>query len=434
MNNVRGLLDFIENIKSQYHTVVEIEKILEAADYTHLNDAQTWNLEKGKGYYVTKGGSSIIAFHVGNDLSDLSYNIVASHTDSPTFKLKPNADFADAKYMKANVETYGGPLYATWLDRPLSVAGRALVKSAKGIESKLVDFDRDLCMIPNLCIHMNREANSGQKFNAQVDMLPVFGYKKEGIKFNTLLANELSVKEEDILGTDLFLYNRMKGVIWGMNEEFVSIGRLDDLECDYTSLVALLEAKGEKNINVCACFDNEEVGSHTKQGAASTFLFDTMKRAAIALGKSEEEFTASLGQSFIVSADNAHAVHPNHAELSDQGNRCYMNEGIVIKYNAAQSYTTDGYADAIFTDICKKVNVPLQYFTNRSDLRGGGTLGSISSSQVSIMSVDIGLPQLAMHSSYETAGVKDVTYMIDALTEFYNTHLHKSSDELIELQ
>ena len=433
MNKVNGLVEFIENSKSSYHAVSEIAKLLKNNGFELLNDACEWKVEKGHKYYVTKGGSSILAFTVGNDVSDLSFNIVASHTDSPTFKIKPNADFADAKYMKLNTEPYGGLIMSTWMDRPLSVAGRVLVKTEKGIESRLVDFNRDFCMIPNVCIHMNREVNTGYKFNPQVDMLPMLGFKKEGQTFNSLLANELNCKEEEILGHDLFLYNRDKGSVWGIENDFVSIGRLDDLECAYTSVEALMAAKNEKNINVCVCFDNEEVGSGTKQGADSTFLFDTLSRVVNSLGLDNEVYLRALSQSFIVSADNAHAVHPNHPEKSDSTNRCHMNAGIVIKHNAAQSYTTDGYSNAIFTEICNRVNVPLQHFTNRSDLRGGGTLGSISSSHISIMSVDIGLPQLAMHSAYETAGVKDVEYMITGLTAFYETHLHKSSDELMEL-
>ena len=433
MNKVNGLVEFIENSKSSYHAVSEIAKLLKNNGFELLNDACEWKIEKEHKYYVTKGGSSILAFTVGNDVSDLSFNIVASHTDSPTFKIKPNADFADAKYMKLNTEPYGGLIMSTWMDRPLSVAGRVLVKAEKGIESRLVDFNRDFCMIPNVCIHMNREVNTGFKYNPQVDMLPMLGLKKEGQTFNSLLANELACKEEDILGHDLFLYNRDKGSVWGLDNDFVSIGRLDDLECAYTSIEALIAANNTKNVNVCCCFDNEEVGSGTKQGADSTFLFDTLSRVVASLGLDNEAYLRALSQSFIVSADNAHAVHPNHPEKSDSTNRCHMNEGIVIKHNAAQSYTTDGYSNAIFTEICNRVNVPLQHFTNRSDLRGGGTLGSISSSHISIMSVDIGLPQLAMHSAYETAGVKDVDYMITGLTAFYETHLHKTSDEMMEL-
>lgn len=434
MSKVQGLINFIENSKSSYHAVNEVAEYVAKNGFEALNDAEKWNIQKGHKYYVTRGGSSILAFTVGEDVSDLSFHIVASHTDSPSFKVKPNADFADAKYMKLNTEPYGGMIMSTWMDRPLSIAGRVLVRTDRGIESRLLDFDRDFCMIPNLCIHMNREINSGYKYNPQTDMLPMLGYKKENQGFNDLLANELGCAKEDILGHDLFVYNRDKGTVWGLDNEFVSIGRLDDLECVYTSIESLIAADNKKNINICCCFDNEEVGSGTKQGADSTFLFDTMQRIVASLGFDQETYTRALAQSFIVSADNAHAVHPNHGEKSDSTNRCYMNEGIVIKHNAAQSYTTDGYSNAVFTEICNRVNVPLQHFTNRSDLRGGGTLGSISSSHVSILSVDIGLPQLAMHSAYETAGCKDVEYMITALTSFYESHLHKTSDAVLELQ
>lgn len=429
MEKVQELIEFIEKAPSCYHSVQQIKERLEQCGYTQLIDANKWSIEKGGKYYTTKGDSSIIAFNVGDKLDDLSFQIVASHSDSPSFKVKPQSDFANAKYMKLNTEPYGGMIMSTWLDRPLSIAGRVIVKSGNTIQTKLVDFDENFCMIPNVCIHMNREVNTGYKWNPQVDLLPVLGSKKEGVTFKSLLAKQAGCEEEQILGQDLFLYPCTQAVLWGLDKEYVSSPRLDDLECAYTSLSAFIEAGNtDHNINVYACFDNEEVGSGTKQGAASTFLFDTLQRAITNLGLSNEDYLRAIANGMIVSADNAHAVHPNHGELSDANNQCYMNEGITIKHNAAQSYTTDGLSNAVFADICRSVNVPIQYFTNRSDLRGGGTLGSISSSQISILSVDIGLPQLAMHSCYETAGVKDVEYMIEALKAFYNCHLHKESE------
>lgn len=429
MEKVQDLINFIDASPSCYHSVNTIKERLEKEGYIHLLDASAWNVVKGGKYYTTKGDSSIIAFNVGEDLSDLGFHIVASHSDSPSFKVKPQCDYSNPKYMKLNTEPYGGMIMSTWLDRPLSIAGRVLVKNENTISAKLVDFGENFCMIPNVCIHMNREVNTGYKFNPQVDLLPVLGSKKEGITFKSLLANRVGCEENAILGQDLFLYPSVQSTVWGLDKEFVSAPRLDDLECAYTSLCAFVEAGvTNNNINVFACFDNEEVGSATKQGAASTFLYDTLQRAVASLGLSQEDYLRGIANGMIVSADNAHAVHPNHGELSDANNQCYMNSGITIKHNAAQSYTTDGLSNAVFADICNSVNVPVQYFTNRSDLRGGGTLGSISSSQISILSVDIGLPQLAMHSCYETAGVKDVDYMIEALTAFYKAHLHKDNE------
>lgn len=429
MERVQDLLSFIEKSPSCYHCVQEVKTRLEKNGFKALVDAHKWELTKGGKYYTIKGDSSIIAFTVGEQLDDLGFHIVASHSDSPSFKIKPQSDYANPKYMKLNTEPYGGMIMSTWLDRPLSIAGRVLMKTDTGVQAKLVDFGEPCCLIPNVCIHMNREINSGYKFNPQVDLLPVLGSKQEGVTFKSLLAKKSDCQEDAILGHDLFLYPTQNPTIWGLEKEYVSAPRLDDLECAYTSLCAFLEADTTpNNINVYACFDNEEVGSGTKQGAASTFLFDTLQRAVTNLGLSQEDYLRAVANGMIISADNAHAVHPNHGELSDANNQCYMNGGITIKHNAAQSYTTDGLSNALFAEICASVNVPIQYFTNRSDLRGGGTLGSISSSQVSIASVDIGLPQLAMHSCYETAGVKDVDYMVEALCKFYRVHIHKENE------
>ena len=318
-------------------------------------------------------------------------------------------------------EKYGGMICAPWFDRPLSIAGRLVVSEGSRLVSKLVNVDRDLVMIPNLAIHMNRQVNDGYAYNAQKDMLPVFGSLEAKGTFMSLIAEAAGVKEEDILGHDLFLYNRQPGTIWGADETFLSCGRLDDLQCAFSSVKAVIEGENSSSISVAAIFDNEEVGSGTKQGADSTFLKDVLERINDSLGRTREQYLMAVASSFMISADNAHAVHPNHADVADPTNRPAINEGIVIKYNANQKYTTDAVSAAVFKALCKKVQVPVQTFTNRSDIAGGSTLGNISNAHVSLNTVDIGLPQFAMHSPYETAGVKDTCYLIKAATEFFNS-------------
>ena len=317
---------------------------------------------------------------------------------------------------------------STWFDRPLSIAGRILVKENNAVKTHLVNIDKDLVIIPNLAIHMNREVNDGYKYNAQIDMLPLYGDNSSKGSLMKTIAKEVNVEEESILGTDLFLYNRMNGTKIGANEEYISSPRLDDLECAFTSLSAFLSENTSNSASVYCVFDNEEVGSGTKQGADSTFLYDVLRRINISLGKTEEDYYRLISSSFMVSADNAHALHPNYTDKSDPTNKVYMNDGIVIKYNANQKYTTDAVSASIFKTICDSVDVPYQTFTNRSDILGGSTLGNISNAHVSLNTIDIGLAQLAMHSTYETAGAKDVTYMIDAIKAFYNTSIEQVED------
>ena len=372
--------------------------------------------------------SSVIAFKIPqNDFK--SFNIVASHSDSPTFKIKENAEIeVNNKYVKLNTEKYGGMICSTWFDRPLSIAGRILVKENNAVKTHLVNIDKDLVIIPNLAIHMNREVNDGYTYNAQIDMLPLYGDNSSKGSLMKTIAKEAEVEEESILDTDLFLYNRMNGTKIGSNEEYISSPRLDDLECAFTSLSAFLSENTSNSASVYCVFDNEEVGSGTKQGADSTFLYDVLRRINISLGKTEEDYYRLISSSFMVSADNAHALHPNYTDKSDPTNKVYMNDGIVIKYNANQKYTTDAVSASIFKSICDSVDVPYQTFTNRSDILGGSTLGNISNAHVSLNTIDIGLAQLAMHSTYETAGAKDVTYMIDAIKAFYNTSIEQVED------
>lgn len=429
------MLEFLKKSPTAFHAVENMKTELNNHGYQELLEGQPWLIQPGGKYYVTRNNSSIIALNIGTDLLNYSFNVAASHTDCPTFKIKENAEITVRnKYMTLNTEGYGGMLCATWFDRPLSVAGRLLIKEDNMIKTQLINIDRDLLLIPNVAIHMNRAVNDGYAYNKQIDMLPLFGGAdcQKG-DFKKLLAQEAGVKEEDIYGSDLYLYSRMAPSVWGANNEFISSQHLDDLQCGYTSLMGFLKGANDQSINVFACFDNEEVGSGTKQGAASTFLYDVLKRTNTALGKNEEDFYRAIASSFMLSADNAHAVHPNHPSKTDDTNCVYMNEGIVVKSHAGQKYTSDAVSIAVFRELCSRADVPLQFFANRSDVAGGSTLGNIAMSQVSMNSVDIGLPQLAMHSAYETAGVKDTYYMIKVMEQFFNSHISEINSHVLKV-
>lgn len=421
----REVLNFIEHSPSCFHAVEQLSQMLDQAGYQRLKECDGWTLEQGGKYYVTRNGSSIIAFHVGQQLDNYHFQITASHSDSPSYKVEEKAELkGKGGYLQLNTEGYGGMICSSWLDRPLSLAGRVLVRQGNVVETRLLNIDRDLLLIPNVAIHMNRDVNSGMKYNQQVDMLPLFSAGECGENsYYELIAQELGVKPEDVVGCDLYLYPRVAPSLWGAKEEFISSPRLDDLQCAYTSMKALVDSHNPHGVNVCCCFDNEEVGSGTKQGALSTFLRDVLQRVHAALGHAPEDYFRAVAKSFMVSCDNAHAVHPNHPEKTDGENCVYMNQGIVVKFSANQKYTTDGISAAIFMQLCKDAQVPVQTFANRSDMAGGSTLGNLSTQQVSLHTVDVGLPQLAMHSTYETAGVKDSAYMVQALTAFYNTDL-----------
>ena len=423
------LLRFIEKSPSCFHVVANMRQELLENGYEELLESRPWELREGGKYFVTRNGSSLIAFRIP-EKDFAGFHIMASHGDSPTFKVKEHAEMVvDRKYTRLNVEKYGGMLCAPWFDRPLSVAGRVMVKNENRIFTKLVSVDRDLLLIPNLAIHMNREANEGYKYNAQVDMLPLFGDGTAEGSFMKTIAEAAGVEKEDIIGSDLFLYNRQRGCIWGANEEFISSSRLDDLECAFSSLQGFLQAKKSANMVPVHCvLDNEEVGSGTKQGAASTFLKDTLQRINYGMGRTEEEYHTALASSFMISADNAHAVHPNQSDKADPTNRPYLNGGIVMKHSANQKYTTDAVSAAILRMICERAEVPVQTFVNRSDMPGGSTLGNISNTQVALNTVDIGVAQLAMHSPYETAGVKDVSYLVRMAEEFFGSEIVTNKD------
>ncbi len=422
------LLTFVDNSPTSFHAVDNMKAILEEAGYNRLLEGESWKLKEGGRYYVTRNDSSLIAFQIPKR-DFVGFQIMASHSDSPALKIKANAEIQiEKKYVKLNVEKYGGMLCSPWLDRPLSVAGRIVVRTAEGVATKLVNVDRDLLIIPNLAIHLNRKVNEGYEFNAQRDLLPLFGGEKAKDGFLKQIAREAQVEEGDILDTDLFLYNRMKGTVLGMNNEFIAAPRLDDLQCVFGYLMGFLKATPKDSAAVHCVLDNEEVGSGTKQGADSTFLRDVLRRIHLAMGRSEEAYIMALASSFMVSADNAHSIHPNQPDKADPTNRPFMNEGIVIKYSSNQKYTTDAVSGALFKSVCDRAEVPYQVFFNRSDMLGGSTLGNISNSQVALNTVDIGLPQLAMHSCYETAGSKDTGYLVRAAQVMYSSSIQGAGD------
>lgn len=426
-NIIDGLFEFIEKSPCSYHAAENVMRRLTEEGYSELKEKDEWKLVRGGKYYVNRNGSSVLALHIP-EKEIKGFHIIASHSDSPCFKIKELPEMAvEEQYVKLNVETYGSMIMSTWLDRPLSVAGRIVSGKGKGTvkdnacraDVRTVRIDKDLLIIPNVAIHMNRDINKGFEYNVQTDMLPLFGGIEAKESFLNLIAEAAAVDKEEISAYDLFLYNREKGKIFGAQEEYICAPRLDDLECVYTSLQAMLQAAPQEYINVLAVFDNEEVGSMTRQGAASTFLQDTLQRVCAGLSFSQSDYCRLIADSFMLSADNAHAVHPNHPEKADPTNRPYLNGGIVIKYHGSQRYTTDALSAAVMKDICIQAGVPYQTYANRSDIPGGSTLGNISAAQVPVSTVDIGLAQLAMHSAYETAGRKDVEYMLKAMRFFW---------------
>lgn len=483
--NAKALLEFIEKSPTAFQAVENMAKTLEAVGFCRLREQERWDIRPGGAYYVTRNDSSLIAFRTPKKRQFGGFQIIASHSDSPCFRLKENPEMTSENgYIRLNTEIYGGMIHSTWLDRPLSVAGRLVVREKKEgrtvLRTAVVNIDRDLAVIPSLAIHMNREANKGYQFNPQTDLIPIIDGDGAKSSLPALLAEAAGISPADIAGSDLFLYNRQKGNIWGARGEYISSPRLDDLACAYGSLRGILTpggAPGEaadiavsdaasravggaadsalsdtaaratnagdgsvasgkrlesENVCVHCLLDNEEVGSGTRQGAASTFLKETLVRISQAMGPAgqwrEEDYFRQIAGSFLISADNAHAVHPNRSEKADPVNRPHMNEGIVIKFSGNQNYTSDGLSSAVLRGLCEEADVPVQIFTNRSDAPGGSTLGNISAAQVPVNSVDIGLPQLAMHSACETAGVKDITWLIRLAETFFASTVKVEED------
>ncbi len=432
--NNNALMAFLKDSPTCFHAVENLSAAYEKAGFSALSEKEAWDITPGGKYYVTRNGSSIIGFTVP-ERKPAGFHLSASHSDSPCFKLKQIPVTRTEKYLKLNVEKYGGMIMATWLDRPLTIAGRIFTQK-KGfaafpeMEQHLICLPAGSCIIPNLCIHFERNMNNGLEYNAQTDMAPVFAIDTaSGIKndedaqkaFWSVIAEAAHVKAEEILGSDLYICNPQEPAYIGLSQDMIASPRLDDLQCVYATFRGFTESAGLSGefITVHAVLDNEEVGSTTRQGAASTFLKDTLLRVCECLDISGGDYLRLLANSFMVSADNAHGVHPNHPEKSDAGNRPYLNGGIVIKSHGGQKYTSDGYSIGVFSSICKKAKVPYQLFSNRSDIAGGSTLGNISNTQVSVPAVDIGLPQLAMHSAYETAGTLDTHYLIQAMKSYY---------------
>lgn len=419
------LFDYIAASPTAYHAVAHTADMLREQGYTELCECDAWKLEEGGRYFATRNGSSLIAFRLPEGEFD-GFMAVASHSDSPCFKVKENAELSDGHYVRLSTEKYGGMLCATWMDRPLSVAGRITVRTEDGIATRMVDLKVPCAIIPSVAIHMNRNANENASYNPAVDMLPLVSADSTDLSLRARIAKQASISEADILSTDLFVYNPQEGVEWN---DLISAPRLDDLQCAFASLSAFLGAKNAENCPVYCLFDNEEVGSQTKQGAASTFLFDVLSRIV----PDGNQYRRKIASSFLVSADNAHAIHPNHPEFADKNHTVRMNGGVVIKYNANQKYTTDAVSAGIFRLVCEKAGVPYQLYTNRADMAGGSTLGNIANAQVSLNTVDIGLAQLAMHSSYETAGAEDTKHMTNALRAFYETSLSMKKDGSYEI-
>lgn len=418
MTYTQGLFDFIKSSPTAYHAVETVKAALTLAGYTEISEGDSLGFSDGGKHFVVRGGTSIIAFR---GRSDGGFMICASHSDSPTFKVK--TEETAGPYLRLSTEKYGGMIYYSWLDRPLSVAGRAIVRTDSGVECRTVNLDRDLLTIPSVAIHMNRGVNDGYKFNPATDMLPLFGAAASKDSLMRLVAEAAGTTPDNIVAHDLFLYNREEGRVFGANDEFLITPRFDNLSSVYTSLVAFLAtAEQDKSVPVLAVFDNEEVGSSTKQGANSTFLDMTLRRIA----GSEEKYASMLNSSLMVSLDCAHARHPNHPELSDSKMCPVLGEGLVVKYNASQHYTTDGLSDGIFREMARRAGIKLQSYSNRADQPGGSTLGSIANTKVSVMTVDVGLPQLAMHSATECGAVADISDTISVLREMYSSAIKVS--------
>lgn len=424
------LLEFLDNSPVNFLAVKTIAEQLSSAGFQHIDPVLPLpQIEVGGAYYVTKNDSSLYAFRIGKrPLAEAGFHLICAHADSPTFRIKPKAEMmCEGGLVKLNTEVYGGPILSTWMDRPLSLAGRVILRGKDALhpETQVVDFRRPLLTIPNLAIHFNRQVNDGVKLSKQKDTLPILGIINEqlegGVLIN-LIAKELKVDAKNVLDFDLYLYETTKANEIGLNSEFVSSGRLDDLSMVHAGLTALLKADASpETTQVLAIFDNEETGSQTKQGAGSPFLASMLQRMVLAQGGTMDDFFCAVEQAFMVSADNAHAWHPNYSEKYDPTNHPLMGHGPVIKINAAQKYATDAQSAAVFAEICREAEVPVQYFVNHSDVAGGSTLGNILASSLPVKGVDMGNPIWAMHSCRETGSIADHEYCIRAFTQFYNS-------------
>ena len=427
---IHQLFDFIACSPTASHTVATVRAMLLQEGFTQLLETDPWQLEPGGKYFTIRGMSSLMAFQVPKR-DFRAFSVVAPHGDSPCFKVKESPELrVDGQYTKLNTEVYGGMQLALWTDRPLSVAGRLAVRTETGVKGVLCDIRRDLLLIPGVAIHMNRGVNEGVKLDPQKDTLPLLGGSQADLK--KLVAENAGVAPEDILSWDLYLYSRAQGTVFGAEKEFIAAPRLDDLECVFAAAKAFLAGENRENVTVLSLFDNEETGSLTRQGADSPFLSEVLERISLSCGKSREEHLRAIASGFMLSADNAHAVHPDSSEKSDPTNRCYLNGGVVVKHSPR--YASDALTAGLFQRICQKAGVPVQVYYNNSKIPGGGTLGNLSGSHVALPTVDIGLAQLSMHSPYETAGAKDLDYMVWAMQAFYESVITQTGREEYAIQ
>lgn len=421
-----NLIDYIYDSPTAFNAVETSKDLLLKNGFNELKMNEKWKLKVGGKYFITKNSSSLTAFVINSDNMQDGFRIIGSHSDSPTFRIKPNAEMTvENSYLKLNTEGYGGAILSTWFDRPLAIAGRVVLKSENVLcpRQEIININRPVCIIPNIAIHMNRSINDGYKFNKQKDTLPLVGLINDTLEKDDFLLNEISrelnVDKKEILDFDLYLYEYEKGNIIGPSEEFISSSRLDNLSMAHASLHGLIDSKGKNGINIASIFDNEEVGSSTKQGADSNMLLNLLERICISLGKDREEFFSAIYSSFMISADLAHALHPNLVEKHDPTNKPIMGGGPVIKISANQAYTSDAFSSGVYKNICEKCGVKYQQFVNKSDERGGSTIGPISSTHLDINSVDIGSPILSMHSVRELGSVEDHFNIYKTFVEFY---------------
>lgn len=437
----QGLARFIDASPTAFHAVTEARCRLDAAGFSFVPETDAWQLEPGGNYYTIRNDSSLVAFRLGAHMGPPAFRIAAAHVDSPALRIKQVADLhGPGSYVRVNVEEYGSLIERSWLDRPLSVAGRALVMEDGRIRSRLVTLDRESLIIPSVAIHLNRKVNEGVELNQQVDLIPLLtasgadGAAESAASIDALVVRSLGIAPDQLLARDLIVCNRQRPVVWGEKGEFISAPRLDDQQCAYAALEALLASRCDTAVSVLYLADHEEVGSRSMKGAQSSFLLDVLRRIAGTRGDADPvTLQRALRQSFVVSCDNAHATHPNHPELSDEGNRVWLNGGVVIKENAQQRYATDALSRAVFEEVCRRADVPTQYYANRSDIPCGSTIGNMIASELGVPTVDVGAPQLSMHSVFETAGTRDIEYMVRALAAFYDTSLDFGADGSIGL-
>ncbi len=432
MNNsiteAQKLIDFIYKSPDSYHAVENIREVLMSNGFKQLKEEDRWEIKNGGRYFVIRNGSAIIAFTAGlGSVAEYGFKIIGAHNDSPGFRIKPCPEMeVEKSYLKLNTEVYGSPIINTWLDRPLSISGRVVIKTKDAMhpEISLVNINKPILVIPNLSIHMNRDVNKGVELNRQKDILPILTMVSKNFEsknyLQKLIAEELNIHVDDIADFDLYLYEYQKGCIAGLNNEFISSGRLDDLSMVYAGINALVSSKNTQCTKVMACFDNEEVGNTTRQGANSNMLTSILERIAMSMGMDREDYLRAQARSFLISCDLGHALHPNYPEKSDPINRPLINQGPIIKISASQSYTTDAVSGAVYESICKDCGIPVQKYVNRSDERGGSTIGPAASSSLNILSLDMGIAILAMHSIRELGGVEDYNYALQSFLEYYN--------------